>query len=890
MALGITDCGDMRRAFWRLAERDARLRLASQVKVTGQKINWESGSVMAIASGIRFNQYVILSQLGSGGMGEIYLAQDTKLGRRVALKLLPTQFTSDDERVHRFEQEARAASALNHPNIITIYEIGHANETHFIATEFVEGQTINQRLAWGEMTVSEALDVAIQVANALTSAHAAGIVHRDIKPENVMLRPDGYIKVLDFGLAKLTENFDSDESIDPEATTKPLRDTSPGVIMGTASYMSPEQARGVKVDSRSDIFSLGVVMYEMITGQKPFDGETMSDVLAAILEREARPISSFLPDAPPELQWIISKALSKDRESRYQTAKELLNDLKRLKQQIEFKAEQAKLNRTTLIGETTGSFRRSGSLRRSGSGSGRKSSDRIKYISYDTEVIESPRMTSSAEYLVGGIARNKRIVFAILALALITAAIAGYVWLKPEPRVTDSIAVLPLARFNADAMTESLADGITQGLIQNLSRIPKLKVRSLTSVLRYQVTGSTPLPDPRAVGTDLQVPVVLIGSVGKRNDLLSINIELVDTKDNSYIWGQKYERKPNELLALQEEITREVSQRLQLDLTRDEQAVREAFQLYLRGRYYWNQRTVADLKQGVESFEQAIKRAPNYAPAYAGLADSYNMLGAYGAVPSAEALAKAKQAAERALQLDDSLAEAHNSLAFVKHRYEWDWVGSEREFKRAIELDPNYAPARQWYSSFLTSMGRSVEAIEEVRRCQDLAPLSLIANAHLAWVLYYARQYDLAIEQCHKILAIDPNFFAAHRYAGLAYGQLGKQREAIESLTKARELSGNSPVVVAALAYAQAVGGNKQEARRLIAEYTSDTAQRKVPAYDLAIVYTGLGDKEKAFTWLEKAFEERSEYLTYLMVEPRLDPLRSDARYISLLSRLGLTP
>jgi len=843
---------------------------------------------MAIASGVRFNQYVILSQLGSGGMGEIYLAQDTKLGRRIALKLLPTQYTSDDERVHRFEQEARAASALNHPNIITIFEISHANDTHFIVTEFVEGQTINQRLAMGPMKLSEALDVAIQVANALTAAHAAGIVHRDIKPENVMLRPDGYIKVLDFGLAKLTETFDSDENIDPEATTKPLRDTSPGVIMGTASYMSPEQARGVKVDSRSDIFSLGVVIYEMLTKLKPFDGETMSDVLAAILEREARPISDFLPDAPPELQWIISKALAKDRESRYQTAKELLNDLKRLKQQIEFKAEQARVNRVTVIGESSGNLRKSSSLRRSGSG--KKTSSGNRHISYDTEVIEAPQRTSSAEYLVSGINQNRRFVAVGLLMLLILASVAGYFWMKPEPHVTDSIAVLPFARFNADALTESWADGVTQGLIQNLSRIPKLKVRSLISVQRYRVSESGTLPDLRLVGQELQVPLVLTGSITKRGDLLSINVELVDAADNSYIWGQKYERKPNELLALQEEVTREVSQRLRLDLTSEEQAVREAFQWYLRGRIYWNRRTVADLKQGAESFEQAIKRAPNYAPAYAGLADSYNMLGAYGAVPSREALEKAKGAAERALQLDDSLAEAHNSLAFVKHRYEWDWSGAEREFTRAIELDPNYAPAHQWYSSFLVAMGRSVEAEEEVKRCKDLAPLSLIANAHMAWVYYYSRQYDKAIEQSYKILAIDPNFFAAHRYLGLSFGQQGKYREAIESLSKARQLSGNSPVVMAALAYAHAVGGDKQEARRLVDEFTSNSTQRKVPAYDLAIVYAGLGEKEKAFTWLEKAFEEHSEYLSYLQVEPRLDSIRSDSRYTDLLNRLGLIP
>ena len=834
---------------------------------------------MAIASGVRFNQYVVLSQLGSGGMGEIYLAQDTRLGRRVALKLLPTQFTCDDDRVHRFEQEARAASALNHPNIITNYEIGHANEIHFIAAEFVEGQTINQRLALGRIKLSEALEVAIQVANALTAAHAAGIVHRDIKPENVMLRPDGYVKVLDFGLAKLTEAFDSEDNVDPEATTKPLRDTSPGVIMGTVSYMSPEQSRGQKVDSRSDIFSLGVVLYEMVTGRKPFAGDTMSDVLAQILEREPEPITIYFPNAPGELQWIISKALAKDRDSRYQTVKELLNDLKRLKQHLEFRAEQNRQERTAPMDEHNG-------IRNS---SGRKSGRYLKHISYDTEVIEAPRTTSSAEYLISEIKRNKAGVGLAFATLLLLVAVAGYFWLKPKARLTDSIAVLPFARINADATVDGLLDGVTQALIQNFSRVPKLKVRSLSSVQRYKVTGSTSLPDPREVGQTLQVPVVLTGSVTQGGEQLSINVELVDAKDNSYIWGQKYTRKPSELSALQEEITREVSQRLQLDLNAAEQAEREAYQLYLRGRNYWGRRTVQDLRQGVEAFEQAIKRAPNYAPAYAGLADSYNMLGAYGAMSSAEASAKATEAAERAVALNDSLAEAHNSLAFVKHRYQWDWVGAEREFKRALELDPNYATTHQWYSSFLVSVGRFQEGMEEARHSQELAPLSLIANTHLALMLYYAREYDQVLEQCRKALKLDPNFFGALRYTGLAYEQLRRYNESIEALTKARNQSGNSPVILAALAHAYAAGGNTEEAQRLLDEMAANKT-RKIPAFDLAVAYAGLGDKEKAFASLDKAFEERNEYLIYLKVEPRLDPLRSDARFNDLLTRLNLQP
>ena len=832
---------------------------------------------MNITVGTRFGYYEVVAPIGSGGMGEVYLAHDTRLGRRVALKVLPPRFTADERRVGRFQQEARAASALNHPNIITIYEIGQTEETHFIAAEYVEGQTVAKLVASGQMQMSEVLDIAIQAASAISAAHAAGIVHRDIKSENIMVRPDGYVKVLDFGLAKLTEVFPAGQNVDFEGATIPLVATSPGIIMGTVSYMSPEQARGFTVDARSDIFSLGVVLYEMVTGKLPFTGDSGSDVLAAILKQETPSLSRYTRDIPPELEWIVSRALEKAREARFQKADEMLSAMKRLKQQLEFRAEQERSDEQTLVGDEDEALASDGAKKKSG-----------RRRSYDTNRLRRAARGSGFQYLLTKLSQYRREATFVFGVLVLAAAAGMYFWKeRGATTVIDSIAVIPFASLNADPGTEALADGMTQGLITNLSRVPKLRVRSLASVLRYKAASP---PDARVVGHELDVPVILTGRVSQRNNALTINIELVDSRDNTYIWGRQYERKLADLLALQEEITREVSQRLKLDLNAQELARFEAFQSYLRGRYFWNKRTAVDLKQGIDSFDRAIKLDAGFALAYAGLADSYNMLGSYGNLDPNEAFPKAREAAQRALQIDDTLAEAHASLAYVKHRYEWDWAGAEREFKRAIELDPNYAPARQWYSGFLAAMGRTSQGIVEARRGQELDPLSLIVNSQLAWVLYLGRRYDEALAQCQKIIALDDNFFPARRYAGLVYEQMGRYQEAIAALNKARNLGGSSPVILGALAHAEAVAGNHAEAKRLLDEIIAGAPTRRVSAYEVAVIYTGLGEKEKAFEWLEKAYTEHNEYLNYLLVDPRFDKLRKDARYDSLLRRIGLAP
>jgi eukaryotic-like serine/threonine-protein kinase len=809
-------------------------------------------------------------------MGEVYLAYDVRLGRRAALKVLPPRFTADQERVRRFQQEARAASALNHPNIITIFEIGHSNDTHFIAAEFVEGENAARRLATRGLKISEALDIGIQTANAIAAAHVAGIIHRDIKCENIMIRPDGYVKVLDFGLAKLTETFSSGGA-ETEAPTQPLNETSPGMIMGTVNYMSPEQARGFRVDARSDIFSLGIVLYELLTGKLPFNGTSGSDVIAGILTQEAPPLSRYIGNATPELEWIVAKALAKEKEQRFQRAEELVTALKRAKQQIDFREEKERSDQDTVLGTES-----------LGSGSGHASpTSKARRRSYETNRgIESGTSTVVTKF--GGSATRARN-WALLAVPLLIVALAGgiYYWKSGHTHTTGSIAILPFTPVDGAAGTSLLADGMTQGLITNLSRLPKIRVRSLASVLRYRSGGP---PDPRQVGRDLEVPVILSGRVGENPNGLSINLELIDTHDNSLIWGKQYDRKRADLGALQEEITREVSRHLQLDLNAKETAQFEAFQSYLRGRYFLGKRTAADLRQAIENFNKATELDDAFAPAYAGLADSYNLLGTYGSLPPNEAFPKARDAAEQALRIDDSLAEAHTALAYYRHRYEWDWAGAESEFKRAIDLDPNYAPAHQWYSSFLVTMGHSDDAIAEARRSQELDQFSLIVNAQLAYILYLSGQYDEALKECQKIIAIDPNFFAGLRYAGLVYEQMHRYEDSIAALERARDLSNGSQVMIGALAHAHAKAGHPDEARRLLSDLVAVAPPRRPSSYEIALVYAGLGQKEQAFTWLGKAFTEKNEYLCYLLVDPRFDNLHHEARFNDLIRRIGLVP
>ncbi|MEW6128954.1 MAG: protein kinase [Acidobacteriota bacterium] len=827
---------------------------------------------MSFAAGTSFSHYRIMSRLGSGGMGEVYLAEDTRLGRKVALKVLPSHFTHEADRLRRFEQEARAASALNHPNIITIFEVGHTGELNYIVTEFIEGQTLRQRMMSGRLSLRDALKIAIQVANALSAAHAAGIVHRDIKPENVMVRPDGYVKVVDFGLVKLTEPLPNSGEIDDETETQILS-TDPSIVMGTPHYMSPEQARGMSIDARADIFSLGSMVYEMVSGRTPFEGSTPGEIIASILYKEPPLLARYSREVPQELERIVTKALRKDREERYQTAKDIALDLKNLRQHLAFEEIRERSMTPDVSYEVS-------TIRNSGSRPTVVDYSRDEFFTGDMQPV---RPMSSAEYIITELKQRKKTVFFSL-FAVILAVVALIYFNGRNKTAVDSIAVLPFVNTGGEPSSDYVADGMTESLIKNLSQLPKLKVMSLISVLRYK-GGDV---DPRAVGRDLSVQAVLSGRISKRDDGVLVNIELVDARDNTRIWGEQYQRKFSDILALQEEILRSISQKLQLKLNSDERKRLEAYQLYLMGRNYWNKRRADDVRKGLDYFQQAIDKNPQYAPAYAGLADSYNLLVVYGIMPPHEAFPKAKEAAEKALALDDTLAEAHTSLAFVKSRYEWDWEGAEAAFRRAIELNPNYALARQWYANHLVSVGRSLEAIEESKRTQELDPLSLMANAQIGWIYFYSRQYDAGAKACQKAIEMGPNFFSARRYYGLILEAQNKYDEAIEQFEKGRESSANNPIMIAALGHAYAVAGKKREAQKLLDELTNEPNERKPSSYDIAVIYTGLGETEKAIEWLEKAYEERNEYLSYVKADPRFDPLRTDPRFQDILRRMSL--
>jgi serine/threonine-protein kinase len=833
------------------------------------------------------SHYRILEKLGEGGMGEVYLAEDTRLGRRVALKILPPAFAEDEVRMHRFEQEARTASNLNHPNIVTIYDIGHADSLNYIAAEFIDGTTLRDYISETEMKPLEALEIASQVASALDAAHQAGVVHRDIKPENIMLRRDGIIKVLDFGLAKWVEG--ELNSSDVNAVTKPMGMTQPGAVIGTYVYMSPEQARGLPVDGRADIWSLGCVLFEMIAGRPPFSGLTKSDMLAAILEREPPPLMRYSDHVPVELQRIVTKALAKNRDERYQTVKDLLIDLRRLRQELEFEARLSRSMQTDFYDEASGSAE---AASRPSTGDRTRNGTSAR----NTRPSMPPAQTvSSAEYIVTGIRNNKRalLLIATAAALLIAASIAGVLYFnRKQQRTISSVAVLPFVNMAGDPETEYLSDGITESLINSLSHLPELRVMSRSSTFRYKGTNA----DPRDVGRELGVDGVLVGRVMQRADNLSISIELVDARDNTHVWGKQYERKLTEIFALQDEMARDLSQSLRLRLSGEEEQrlVKrytdnvEAYQLYLKGRYYWNKRTPDGFKKGLELFQQAIDTDPAYALAYAGLADSYAMLGDYSVLAPREAFPRAEAAATTALKLDDNLAEGHTSLAFVKMAYEWDWAMADREFRRAIELNPNYATAHQWYASYLVMMGRFDDSIREIKRAQELDPLSRIINANLGLHYYYARKFDESIAQLKKTISLDDSFFVAHQYLGRTYIQKGMNKEAVSELERARELSGNAPEVVASLGHAYAVAGRTGDAQKVLSDLDEIARDRYVLPYFRAAVYTGLGDKDQAFAWLERAFEERHPGLVLVNIDPRFDSLRSDPRFADLIRRLGI--